>query len=248
LRLPDLILIFITWIITGFGFYACAQELPLEKKSKLVEWHGNISMLGQYSNYTPQNQYQPPEFYQISSSQTLTLAQIPFRGNVFLSSFNSTALNQISFSIDQQTLQNNIQKRVEAKINELEADNSIAAFDNKIKQSFPEENNYKNIDRYNTRLDKAKNVNVADAAQYQELMQAQDQLKKYDPEKYQDYRDYVKLKSLNERTDYQQNLKWLEQQNLINSYEQFWYNFNQVQLGTTRPYFSKYDLAGIPVN
>ena len=53
-------------------------QAPIKKQ---INWHGSISVDGQYSSYTPVFQETPSSYLFLRSTQTLTVAQIPIQGH-----------------------------------------------------------------------------------------------------------------------------------------------------------------------
>ncbi len=227
-------------------------QAPVKKQ---INWHGSISLDGQYSTYVPVFQEIPSSFMYLSSSQTLTVAQIPIQANLFLSSYNSKTLNQLSFSIDHAQMEQAIRKRIEEKANELKANTSVNGLDQRISrlsnaqgENYNDVSAYKDIQGINEKIEKGKEVDPELLSQYGEILDSQEQLQKYDPNSYGDYEQYIKLKTLDGKNDLQNDMKWLEENKIVNSYERFWYSFERIEIGTTHPYLSKYVLSGIPVN
>ncbi|PCH98976.1 MAG: hypothetical protein COB85_00915 [Bacteroidetes bacterium] len=226
----------------------CTEADGQSSKSDQINWHGSLSVDGQYSAYAPTFQEIPSSYLFLSSSQTLTVAQIPIQARVFLSSFNSRTMNQLTFSIDHAQMEQSIRKRIDEKANDLKTIPSVNAFDQQINEQHNNANAYEDIYKINNKLEEGKKINPDLLTEYDKTLESQEQLQKYDPNSYGDYEQYVKLKTLDGKDNLRNDMKWLEDNKIVNSYERFWYSFESIQIGTTHPFLSKYVLSSIPVN
>lgn len=220
---------------------ANAQEI---QNKDLIQWKGSIDLVGEYSSYKPLYQSIPSTYGYLNTNQQISIEGIPFNGNVFLSSYQSSSLNRYSFSFDSDALKANIEEKVKNRIKDLHEIPSIDAMSGKIDklnetpqydqlQALDEQRKKGDINRY--------------PPEYESIIAMQDQLARYNPSVYKKYKQYVKLRSMDAELDYSKELKNLQAQGIINSGEALWYNFDAFQVGTTSPYFSDLDLAGIPV-
>ncbi|MBL4578326.1 MAG: hypothetical protein JKX74_07630 [Flavobacteriales bacterium] len=224
---------------------AGAQNTSKGVVKDIIQWKGSLQLSGEYSAYTPGYQNIPASYGYLHSNQEIAIEGIPFMGNVFLSSYQSSALNRYSFSFDSRALKQTIQERIEQKISKLEELPSINALQDKI-EKIDQPVQYRTLNVLNEQLAKGE-VDLESTSAYASIVQSQRQFARYNPNEYEKYEQYLQLKELDREAGYHKQLKMLEGQGIISASEKIWYNIDALQIGTATPYFSDLDLAGVPV-
>ena len=227
-----------------------AQEAPKVEIKDIVQLKGNLFMTGEFSNYTAEYNEIPANFGYLSSDQQITIKGIPFQGNLFLSSYQSSILNRYSFSYDSRALKQAIRERVAERISALQEIPSIEAMQQKI-ENLKDPSQYGQLRDLNEQMKDGSltsKVNpLAMDSDLEALLRSQQQLSRYNPGEYAQYEQYLQLKSLDKEIDYNKQLKMLEGEGIISSSEKIWYQFDALEIGTARPYFSDLNLGGVPI-
>ncbi|MBL4656717.1 MAG: hypothetical protein JKX73_01865 [Flavobacteriales bacterium] len=217
-----------------------------QESEKLFQWKGRIDFSGEYSSYRPAFQTIPSSYGYVNSDQQLIVDGIPFRGNLFLSSYQSSSLNRYSLSFDAAALQQTVDKRIQQRISELQQIPSVEAMHQSL-DDLEEPGQYGRLDELNERIKDNKIPDGVSNEEFDKILQQQKQLERYNPEEYAKYEQYLQLKSIDHAVDYRREARMLKNQGLLSSGEALWYNFDALQIGNTSPYFSDLDLAGVPV-
>jgi len=238
------------FVVLTFSSISHAQEVQKADLEDVLQIKGNLSVIGEFSNYTAEYNEIPPNFGYLSSDQQLTIQGIPFQANLFLSSYQASSLNRYSISFDSRALKQAIKERVAQKISTLQEIPSIEAMQQKI-EKLEEPSQYSQLRDLNEQMQdeslESKLIPLAADSDYESLLRSQQQLSRYNPSEYAKYRQYLQLKALDSELDYGKQLKLLEGEGLISATEKIGHQFDAIELGTARPYFSDLDLAGVPV-
>lgn len=235
-----LVLGFLT--LSAFSFLEAKGQQP---PKGILQWKGNIDLISDYSTYSPAYQSIPASYQYLNSSQQLIIEGIPFQGYLFLSSYQGESLNRYSFSFDSEALRQTVEDRIEQRISSLQEIPSIKTIEQKLNNSADPEN-YRKLVEFNEQI-RDSEMDMSVLGDYGSILKYQEQLSRYDPNEYAKYEQYLYLKSIEQNQGHRKDLKMIEAEGLINSGEALWYNFDAFQVGTTTPYFSDLNLAGVPV-